>query len=271
MKKQIQILLGVFLCLFLQQTISAQCKIDNVYFDAGESLEYDLYFKYGLLDKKAGKASMRISNITYNGQPAYRMNLISSTQGLARKLFSLSDTLSSITTKALEPLAFTKLAHEDGDDTVENYTYKYQGDKVKIHTRRVMNGRERFNENIETTECTYDMVSIVYYARTLDYSNMKAGSTAKVYFIPGKEHMSMTIIHQGIETIKVNNGKKYECIKLSLQIKDKAFENGKEAMKVYLTNDKNRMPLRIDSKLKVGSVKSILKSYKGNKHPVATK
>lgn len=263
--------MALLCCLFAQQTLNAQCQISNTSFDAGETVEYDLYFKYGLIDKKAGKASMRITNATYGGQPAYRMSLISNTEGLASKIFSLSDTLSCFTSKSLQPLAFKKLAHEDGDYTIEDYTYKYHGDKVKINTRRVKNGDEKFNENIETSECTYDMVSIVYFARTLDYSNMKSGSKTKVYFMSGKKHMSMTIIHQGIETIKVNNGKKYEAIKLSLQISDKAFENGKEAMKVYLTNDNNRMPLRIDSKLKVGAVKSILKSYKGNKYPLVTK
>lgn len=271
MKKQFQIFLGVLCCLFAQQTAYAQCQVSNTFFDAGEIVEYDLYFKYGLIDKKAGKASLRIANATYSGQSAYRMSLISHTEGMVRKVFSLSDTLYCYTTKNIQPLAFKKLAHEDGDYTKEDYTYKYQGDKVKINTHRIKNGDEKFDENIETSECTYDMLSVVYYARTLDYSNMKSGSKAKVYFMSGKKHMSMTIIHQGIETLKVNDGKKYQCIKLSLQISDKAFDNGKEAMKVYLTNDNNRMPLRIDSKLKVGAVKSILKSYKGNKHPVATK
>lgn len=271
MRKRIQMLLSLSCILFLQQTVVAQCQVDNVFFDAGESIQYDLYFKYGLIDKKAGKASLQISNATYAGAPAYKMSMISHTEGVARKLFSLSDTLSCYTSKSLQPLAFKKLAHEDGDYTIEDYTYKYLDNKVRIDTRRVKNGEEKFNESVSSANCSYDMLSVVYYARTLDYSNMKSGSKAKVYFMSGKKHMSMTIIHQGIETLKVNDGKKYECIKLSLQISDKAFENGKEAMKVYLTNDKNRMPLRIDSKLKVGSVKSILKSYKGNKHPVATK
>lgn len=271
MKKQIRVLLGLLFCLFLQQTVHAQFQINNTFFDAGENIEYDLYFKYGLLDKKAGKASLRINNASYAGTPAYKMTMISHTQGMARKLFSLSDTLSCYTSKTLQPLAFKKLAHEDGDDTIEDYTYTYQNNKVKIKTKRVKNGDPKFDETIESSNCTYDMLSVVYYARTLDYSGMKSGSKVKLYFMSGKKHMSMTIIHQGIETLKVNDGKKYECIKLSLQISDKAFEDGKEAMKVYLTNDNNRLPLRIDSKLKVGSVKSILKSYKGNKHPVATK
>ena len=271
MKKQIQVLLGLLFCLSIQQPAQSQCVVDNTSFDAGEVIEYDLYFKYGLLDKKAGTASLRVSNANYGGTAGYKMTMISHSQGMARKIFSLSDTLSCYTSKNLQPLAFKKLAHEDGDDTIEDYTYTYQNNKVKIKTKRVKNGDEKFDETIESSNCTYDMLSVVYYARTLDYAGMKSGSKVKVYFMSGKKHMSMTIIHQGIETVKMNDGKKYQCIKLSLQISDKAFEDGKEAMKVYLTNDNNRMPLRIDSKLKVGSVKSILKSYKGNKHPVSTK
>ena len=84
----------------------------------------------------------------------------------------------------------------------------------------------------------------------------------------------MLIEYQGTENMKANDDKTYSCLKLVLSVmnaNEKAFEDKQEAMKVYITNDDNRMPVRLDSKLNVGSTRAILKSYKGNKYPVKTK
>lgn len=269
-KKYTQLLLVFFLLGIVQAPTYAQCKVVNNYFDAGETMEYDLYFKYGIIYTKAGWATMKTTATTYNKQPAYKMTLVSATTGVARKAFSLTDTLSCQMSKELVPLTYNKWAHEDGNYTKELITYQYSGSNIKINTTRTKNGDPRFDETINATQCTYDMMSVVYYARTLDYTKMKSGASTKIYFMSGKNRMSMDIVYQGTETEKMNDGQKYDCIKLSLRISDKAFD-GKEAMKVYITNDSNRMPIRIESKLKVGSTRAILKSYKGNKHPVTSK
>lgn len=117
----------------------------------------------------------------------------------------------------------------------------------------------------------YDMMSVVYYARTLNYSGMKKGETARVDFISGKKKVNMVIEYEGIETVEANDNKNYSCIRLTLSIMDDAFSDKKEAMKVYITNDNNRMPVRLDSKLNIGSTRAMLKSYKGNRYPVQTK
>lgn len=245
---------------------NAQCKVENSFFKAGEELQYDLYFKYGLLNTKAGKSSMTVDAGRYNGRDALKMQLIGNTGGVAKKLFSLSDTLTSYMTPDLVPLAFLKDAHESGEHTIERATYTYNGGKVNVHTNRIRDNVERFDENLTSETCLYDMLSVVYYARTLDYHTMKKGDKVSISFLSGKNLQSMDIVHQGIESVGANDGRKYNCVKLVLIINTEAFEDNKEAMKVYITNDPNRVPIRIDSKLKVGSTRAVLKSMTGMAH-----
>lgn len=265
----------LFILSSIQNTYAqSQCKIINNQFQAGEELSFDLYFKYGLIFTKAGNSSLKTVSTTFNGKDAYKMSLIAQSSGAAGKLFSLSDTLSSYTTKDLVPLFFKKNAHEGKENTDESVTYTYTPSGVSIHTKRTKNGVLRFDETMTSKECVYDMISVVFYARTLDYSSMKKGDAAAVEFISGKKKVYMVIEHEGIETIKANDDRKYECIKLVLSISNGnqlAFDDKEEAMKVYITNDENRMPVRLDSKLKVGSTRAMLKSYKGNKYTVKTK
>lgn len=247
--------------------VSAQCEIENKYFQEGEQLSYDLYIKLGAT-VKGGYASLTTLPVRYDGKDAYKMTLVSESQGFARKVFPLNDTLTCYMSKKLVPLAYTKDAHEGDDHTVEKLSYSYSGNNVKIRSIRHKNGTFRFDETLSFTGCTYDLMSILFYARTLNYANMKDGAETTVNFVTGKQNVSMKIVYDGKEKVKANDGKSYNCLKLTLYVKDEAFDNGKEAMKVYITDDDNRLPVKLETKLKVGSTRVVLKSYKGNKHPL---
>lgn len=265
---------AVSLFFFFSMTLGgySQCQIVNDYFQSGEITEYDLYMKWGLLSTKGGKATMKTQATTYAGQEAYKMTLTSSSQGTARKIFKLDDTLSCYMTKDLVPLAYLKDAHEGDDYTRERSTYSYPGDgTVSVRSVRHKNGNFKFDEVLAFNSCAYDLMSVVFFARTLDYSKMKDGIKVTLDFVSGKNKLNMQVIYDGTEKIKANDGVKYNCIKLTLRIMDDAFEDEKDAMKVYITDDANRMLVRMDSKLKIGSTRAMLKSYKGNKYPVGTK
>ncbi|MDH6353846.1 hypothetical protein M2132_000163 [Dysgonomonas sp. PH5-45] len=247
--------------------IMGQCKIDNTFLLAGETLQYDLYYKLGL-SPKAGWGTLRTVNTTYNGQNAYKMDLITASTGFARKIFSLNDTLTSYMSKDLSPLAYYKRAHEDDDFTDERMTYKYSGNTVSITSTRYKNGKLRFTKSFNANQCTYDMLSVVFYARSLDYSKMAKGTRSRINFLSGKTRQNMEIVYKGAETIKANDGRKYKCYKLVLITSDDAFKNQSEAMTIYISNDANRLPVRIDTGLKVGAIRVILKKVSGTRHPV---
>lgn len=248
----------------------AQCKINNSFFQAGEEMTYDLYFKYGLINTKAGVSTLKTTSEKYVGKDALKMTLTAKSTGAVKKIFNLNDTLSCYMTKDLVPLAYMKNAEEGKDNTQERVTYTYDKNGVSINAKRHKNGDFKFDETITSSTCMYDMMSVVYYARTLNYSSMKKGDTSKVDFISGRKKVNMVIEYDGIESVDGNDNRKYRCIKLILSIMDDAFSDKKEAMKVYITNDNNRMPVRLDSKLNIGSTRAVLKTYKGNKYTVQT-
>ena len=243
--------------------LGAQCETENTYFQGGELLTYDLYFKYGILYTKAGHSEMSVTDDTYKGKDAYKLTLTARSTGAARSLFSLTDTLSAYITKKLVPLAYSKDAHEKGDYNTERATFDYSSGMPKVRNISKRNNKVRYDSTYVSKTCIYDMVSIVFYARTLNYESMKKGDRVTVTGLAGRSKTNMNIIYQGIETVKANDGREYYCIKLSLTVNDDAFDNEDEAMKVYFTNDFNRVPVRIDSKLKVGSTRVILKGYQG--------
>lgn len=267
-KKNFNITFITILISLFSYLLSAQIPLKNNAFKAGEELTYDLYYKYGILNMKGGTATLNTEETNYDGKDAYKITLHASTRGLVGSMFTVDDTLTSYMDKNLIPLLFAKGATEGSDYTRERHIYSYKNGKTSIRTIRYRNGEFRFDENITTNRCTYDMVSILAFARTLDYSKMQKGDNTQVQFISGKRLVNMYIRHKGTSSLKVNNGKTYEAIELSLMILDKAFVDQEEAMRVWITNDENKLPLQIYSKLKIGEMRSVLKDFSGNKHPL---
>lgn len=263
-KNSLLYLLGMLL---LPLGLKAQCEIKNNNFQEGEVLLYDMYFKYGILYTKAGSSSLSINNSMYNGKNVYQATLIGRSSGFAKSIISVSDTINAYMTKDIVPLAYTKDAHEGKDHTIERATYTYHPDgKVSVRNINNRNGKLRYDTLHVANSCMYDVLSILYYARTLDYDNMVKGDKATVSFFAGRRKVTMDIEHHGIENMKANDGREYNCIKLVMMMNADAFADKDEAMKVFITNDLNRIPVRIDSKLKIGSTRVILKEYKGQRN-----
>lgn len=253
----------LILLLLSATRMNAQCEVQNKCFQAGEHLTYDLYFKYGIIYTKAGTSRLGVTNSTYEGKDAYKLTLTAKSSGAARKLYALDDTLTSYITKDISPLAYRKDAHEKSDYLTERATFKYTPQGIRARNINKKNNKLRYDTTHVVQSCIYDMVSILFYVRTLNFEPMKKGDKVAVHGLVGRKNANMDIIYQGIETVKGNDDREYYCLKLSLVINDDAFDNCEEAMKVYITNDLNRIPIRVDSKLKVGSTRIILRSYSG--------
>lgn len=262
MNKIIKFLIPVLL-LMMGLNAQARNESQNYPFNEGEVLTYDMYFKYGLLNAKAGESTLSVTDKGYGGEDAYQFTLHAKSAGAAKAFMHVADTLTSYVSKDLKPLAFVKNAHEGGDHTIEQASYQYDDGDISVHTNRIRNDVLRFDTTLVSEHPIYDMVSILYFARTLDYSSLKNGEKLTISYLSGKRMETMDIIYRGLETVTANDGREYYCIRLSMILNEKAFEDKNEAMQVYITNDMNRVPVRIDSKLKKGSTRIVLKAYEG--------
>ena len=268
MKKKLFVLTAVlFGTLFLQQVFS-QCKIENTAFKSGEKLAYDLYYKYGIVNAKAGVGTLATTSTNLNGQKAYKTTLLANTSGVVGSMYTVNDTLTGYVDMNMVPLLFTKEAFEGKDYSTEKQSYSYNNGNIHVRTIRYWKGELAFDETVSTDQCAYDYVSVLNYARNLDYSGMKPGDNRYIRFLSGRNIVNMYIRYLGTSSVKVNNGKRYDAINLSLMIVDKAFADQKEAMNVSLSNDQNRLPLKIEIGLKMGAMRVVLKDFSGIRYPI---
>ena len=247
----------------------AQCPAQNTAFKAGEILTYDLYFNWKFIWVKVGSASMDIANTRYNGKDAYRCHLITRGSKRADKFFVMRDTLVSIVDHSIVPYYFRKGALEGKQYRVDEVWYNYQNNYTMLR-QLYKNPKNKINiQNKRSTECVYDMLSMLLKARSFNADGYKVGQKIKFLMADGDDVKMETLIYRGKKNFEMENtGITYRCLVFSfVEYKNK---QEKEVITFYVTDDKNHLPVRLDMYLNFGSAKAFLNGFKGIRNPMTS-
>jgi len=114
-------------------------------------------------------------------------------------------------------------------------------------------------------EYTQDMLSALYYVRCLDFTNMKVGSQYDITMFLDEEVWVLRIKYLGKEVVKVKAGK-FNCLKFRPLIQEGRVFKEEEDLTLWLTDDKNHIPVRLEANVLIGSIKIDLKKFDGIRH-----
>src|SRR5690606_18313104 len=119
--------------------------------------------------------------------------------------------------------------------------------------------------NIDIPANVQDVISAIYYARTLNLKDAKAGDVFPIEVYLDGEIFALGIKYLGRETIKTDIGK-VNAIKIQpLVVADRVFKE-KDGLMLWVSDDDNKVPLRIKAELMVGSLKVDITKTSGLKH-----
>lgn len=266
MKKLIAVVIGLLLW---GLPASSQCTAENLAFRAGESLTYKLYFNWKFIWITAGSASMTIKNTNYQNIPAYQCDLITRGNKRTDKFFVMRDTLISIVSKDMAPLYYRKGALEGDRYKVDEVWYSYPAGKSSIKQRYKNHKNEVTLREQSSSECIFDMVSMLLRARSFDPSHYKVNQKIKFLMADGGKVKQETLIYRGKKEFTVDETKEtFRCLVFSFVEYKKGKE--KEVVTFYITDDANHLPVRLDMYLNFGSAKAFLTSHKGVRNPLTS-
>jgi hypothetical protein len=107
-----------------------------------------------------------------------------------------------------------------------------------------------------------DIVSAFYYARTFDYSKMKTGDRAHLENFYKDKTYPLDILYHGKETISVTAGT-FDCIILEPLVREGGLFKSDGSIVVWLTDDALRIPIKVKTKVLIGSIDAELTRYSG--------
>ncbi|MCB9283226.1 MAG: DUF3108 domain-containing protein [Lewinellaceae bacterium] len=239
------------------------CTIDNNAFQHGEELTYKVYYNLNFIWVPAGEVVFNVNEV--NGQFHYSVK--GWTYSSYEWFFKVRDNYDTYVDKnTLLPTLSIRDVREGG------YTLY---DKVDFDQKRntAFSTRGRSKENIKEQKefpidpCMHDMLSLIYYTRNLKFDQMKSGDHVPVKIFLDKEIYPLQMTFNGHVAKKSIKGLgKYDTLEFSPELIEGEYFKKGATMRIWATNDENKVPLLIESPVAVGSIKAVLKSYKRVRH-----
>jgi hypothetical protein len=235
------------------------CNVRNTAFRAGEEISFTVYYAVAGIFVNAGTAIFSNTLEKLNGKPVYHVTGTGVTHPSYDWIYKVRDKYETfIDTATLQPLKFIRNVQEGDYKKYENITFN------KISNTAITN-----KGVYKVPVCVQDVLSSIYYARNIDFNKYKAGDRIPFTMFLDNEIYNMYIRYLGKEEIKTKYGK-FRAIKFKpLLLKGTIFEGG-EKMTVWVSDDANKIPVRIESPITVGSVKVDMMGYKNLRYPLSS-
>lgn len=262
--RKIKIICFIGLCAIFAPTIlvaqkSEFCGIRNTAFKSGEKVLMKVFYNTLGQYIGAGEAVFTTTLERFNGKPAYHSVGEGKSYPFFDNFFKVRDRYESyFDTTTLSPFKFIRNVDEGGYKIYNNVSFN-QAANTATSTTGVY----------KVTDCIQDVVSAVFYARNIDFNKYKEGDKILFDMFLDDEIFHMYIRYMGKYTIKTRYGK-FRAIKIKpLLLKGTIFQGG-EDMNAYLSDDPNRLLLRVESPITVGRVVIDMMGYSGLRYPLTS-
>ena len=241
---------------FICFSLIALCSFGFVF--QPETLHYKVMFKWGLINKKAGTATLSLSN----APNYYVAQLTAASEPWADKIYRVRDTLNGhMTYKELSPLFYEKIANEGTErkHDVVKYDYTSHPEIIARCTRKVYKKGELKIDDARQLEAQGDVVDMLtsfYFMRNLPYQDWKSGHTKELTIFSGKQKETLSIKYEGLDTLDFE-GENRKVYHIKFVLTSKGGKKSSDDMEAWISADSFRIPLRLEGKLPVGKVHCI--------------
>jgi hypothetical protein len=234
-------------------------KRDNTAFTFGEKLKYKVY--YGVIN--GGTAEFEVGNkpVKVNNRDSYHIKVYGKSSGLVDVMFKVKDQFESfVDVDAIIPWKATKNVKEGNYKSIDVVLFD--------HEKGIANSNAK--GKLEIGECTQDIASAIYYARTTDMTNAQPGDVFPVnFYLDGKNYpLRFKFIKR--ETLKTDLGT-FRTLKVKPQLLEGRVFKDSDALTLWVTDDENKVPIRAESEIFVGSIKMDLDGYSVLRSPMTAK
>lgn len=232
--------------------------VTNNAFTYGEKLTFAVKYKF----VTAGFATMSIgaTPATVSDRPCYDIQFKVRTTNSFDKIFQVRDLYRTwVDVDGIFPWKFQQQVRE-GD-----YSKDFSANiDQKANLARTTQGSFKVSPYVQ------DILSAFYYVRAYDIGSMKTGQSFLLKNFYGKEAHDLRVKILGKETISTEAGK-FKCIKVEPMVKEGGLFKSEGNIIIWMTDDANKIPVKVSTKVAIGSIDSELVKYEGVKGKMTAK
>jgi len=233
-------------------------------FKSGEKISYTVYYNLAWIWVDAAVVEFSVSDSLYNKQDLFYFESIGYSRQSYDWIFKVRDRFTSFASKTdLAPVNYCRKTQE-GSHKVNN-RYYFSHDIKQIRTFIDDSDKGGIQDTISFSSPVFDVLTASYFFRAVNFSNMKEGQTIAINTVMDNELVKLQIEFLGEEIIEHKNKKSYSTFKFKTKaIEGSVFDKNSEIV-VWISKDKNHIPLKVESEILVGSVIAYLSEVRSPK------
>ncbi len=242
----------------------AQSPAKNIPFTYGEELLFEV--AYGWVDLAEAKLQVGKKPVLESGQSHFKIDAFGNTIGAATLFGKVNDNWGThLNTQSLLPRLSYRYIQEGRYRRNEKIYFDQTNKKATLELYDRENKKIKEVKVFSLPGTVQDLVSGFYFLRTLDLSNMRKGQEILLRGFFDKEIYNLKLIFEGTETLETSLGVK-ETYLFSPQIPKNSLFRGEYPVKVWITKDANKIPVKIKANLFIGALTIDIRSARGLKN-----
>ncbi|WP_297691198.1 DUF3108 domain-containing protein [uncultured Eudoraea sp.] len=228
-------------------------------FKPGEWLKFRVH--YGFLN--ASYATLHLINDMVDSIPVYHVVGKGKTTGFASLFFKVDDTYESYFDKEDgKPYRFVRKVYEGGYTKDVEINFDHNKDVAVLNDKK---NNKKLNFTLQ--DSVQDLISAFYYLRNnYEFDDLVQGEVVELKVLYDRDGIySFKLRYLGKEILKTKFGK-VECLKFHPMVESGRVFKEKEGLALWVSNDMNKIPIRIKANLVVGALSADLDGFNGLKH-----
>lgn len=255
----------IFLFIFFIISVSLFCQSKNeLPFNVGEWIQFRVHYSF----LNASFVTLELKEATLRGKSVFRAVSEAKTTGFASLFFKVRDYHESyFDIEDGKPYRFTRNIYEGG--FTKDIEIDYYHNRKQAITHNNENGE---NKIYDINEKIHDFLSAFYFVRnTFNPNDLIVGKDIELtaLFDDDKPY-NFKLKYLGIQTIRSRFGK-IECATYRPFVESGRVFKENESLTIWISNDENRLPIRIEANLKIGKLRGDLFNYRNIKSTLKTK
>ena len=224
----------------------------SIPFSSGERLVFDLTW-YGV---KGGTSVFEVSNAVYDNKSVLKISSTVKSNSFISMFYPIKDVVETyVDMKNLQPYRYRSRQQEGS----------YRSDKEIIFDREknlatFINHKSGGKRQVsEITDGVHDPLSVVYFLRTIP---LEAGQSVNIEVHDGRKSWTLVVLGLAKEKVEVPAGT-FDTIKVKTLVKYEGLSVNKGDVIIWFTDDEVKMPVKMESKIKVGTITALLSEKHG--------
>lgn len=241
-------------------------------FGAGEEIRYTVNYSAAIISANVAEISMITTLERLNQTMCYKIAASGKTRPFYNMFFEIDDKYTTwVDTATMRSLRATSDLKEGGYLYKTDFNFNWKAKTVHTLGHNIKRNAT-YRKLMPIGNCSFDALGLFYNMRSMDTEGIAPGKQYKLSLVLEDTVRTITLRYVGKDIRSLDKIGKFRTLKFACRFatsNDESFKDGDEFF-IWISDDKNKIPIYLESPIKVGKISAVLSSWSNLRHPFSS-